>query len=141
VIKAYHAILNALKARWGVQQFRLVGYSGGAQIALLLAAERKDVVGVIGVAGNLNHRAWTDFHRITPLQDSMPVSHLARNLAGVDQTYWFGEKDGIVNAQMFEAFLQEAARYAPVKRIEAAGFDHGCCWIEAWPAFWRDLAQ
>ena len=43
----------------------LVGGSGGATVAMLLAAQRKDIAGVVTLSGLLNHRAWTKCHKIS----------------------------------------------------------------------------
>ncbi|GAB2181920.1 hypothetical protein DLREEDagrD3_21430 [Denitratisoma sp. agr-D3] len=49
----------------GARRLTLVGYSGGA--AALLAARCSDVVRLVTIAGNLDHRAWTRYHHITTL--------------------------------------------------------------------------
>lgn len=50
-VDAMNSALNNLKSRYRTESFDLVGYSGGAAIALILAGERDDVGQVQTIAG------------------------------------------------------------------------------------------
>ena len=63
VIEASDQAIGVLKQRVGASRLVLVGYSGGGAVAALVAARRDDVVQLITVAGNLDHRAWTHSSR------------------------------------------------------------------------------
>lgn len=65
VIASANLALEALKKKFGAQCLVLVGYSGGGAVAALLAEQRLDVVRLITIAGNLDHRAWTSHHRVS----------------------------------------------------------------------------
>ena len=49
----------------------LIGYSGGAALALLLAHEIPNTNLVVGVAGLQNTDSWTSHHGYEPLSDSL----------------------------------------------------------------------
>ena len=51
VIQSYKTLLDIIKQRHDVRSFRVLGYSGGAYIAMRLSLERIDISEVITVAG------------------------------------------------------------------------------------------
>ena len=76
VIRASDLALDRLKTLFGAQRLVLVGYSGGAAVALLVAARRHDMGQIITVAGNLDHQAWTHYHHVQALSGSLnPVDN------------------------------------------------------------------
>jgi pimeloyl-ACP methyl ester carboxylesterase len=92
--------LDALKARYGNRDFELVGYSGGAALALLLAAQRGDVAQVQTLAGNLSPRLWVQAMQLAPLTGSLdPLDYTAR-LAHVPQRHWVAADDRVVPAEL-----------------------------------------
>ena len=141
VIAAANQAIDALKQRFGAHRLTLVGYSGGAAVALLAAAGRDDVDGVVTVAGNLDHRAWTTHHRLTPLADSLdPVDQL-ETLAKISQWHFVGGRDDNITPMLVQDFAQRfPAQQRPRVQIEPS-FDHRCCWADAWPALWRSLPE
>lgn len=72
------------------------GYSGGAALAVLVAARRDDVASINSVAGNLDPGALNTFHRVSPLNDSLDPVRFAISLAGMPQTHYVGERDTVV---------------------------------------------
>ena len=71
MIEASNQALDQLKNRYHATQLVLIGYSGGGAIALLVAAQRKDVAKIITVAGNLDTVAWTNIQQLDPLKGSL----------------------------------------------------------------------
>lgn len=67
VIEATDNAVDILKQKFAATRLTFVGYSGGAAVAALVAARRNDVGRLITVAGNLDHRAWTAYHHLSPL--------------------------------------------------------------------------
>lgn len=137
VLAASNQAIDALKARFAAQQLILVGYSGGGAIAALLAARRDDVERLITVAGNLDHRAWTRHHRVTPLTGSLNPADAPTKLQGLRQTHFAGGADRTMPAALVTAF---AARFPAAQRPVVnvlPDFDHQCCWEREWPALWR----
>ena len=137
VIDASDQSISALKTRLGAEKLILVGYSGGAAVAALVAARRSDVIRLITVAGNLDTGTWTSFHHIEPLTGSLnPADDWAR-LQNIPQLHFVGGKDTNITPEIVDAYRLS---FPPEKRPEIRilpDFDHACCWFEHWP----ELAQ
>lgn len=138
VIAATDQAVTQLKATTGAERLVLVGYSGGAAVAALLAARRDDVVRLVTVAGNLDHRAWTRHHGVSPLNASLnPADSLVR-LAGLPQQHFVGERDTVIPPALVADFVARLGPQAPASVRVVEGFDHQCCWAERWPALLAD---
>lgn len=136
VLDASDAAVTALKEQFGAERITLVGYSGGAAVAALLAAERTDVDTLITVAGILDHGAWTRHHGVSPLTGSLdPVAAIGA-LSGVRQVHFAGDRDEIAPTALVRQF---ADRFPAADRpiVHAADHDHWCCWSEDWHRLWR----
>lgn len=137
LITASDTALTRLKREAGATQLALVGYSGGGAVASLLAARRSDVIRLVTVAGNLDHRAWTTLHRIDPLLGALnPADDIAR-LAHIPQLHFVGGRDTVIPPRLVEGF---AARFPLARRpsvVIEPDFDHHCCWADDWPRLAR----
>lgn len=141
VVEAGNQALDALKLRFGASRLTLVGYSGGGAIAALLAAHRHDVEALVTVAGNLDHRAWTMHHRIEPLSDSLNPANEIEPLHRVWQRHFVGGQDRVIPPALVEGFASRfPGEHRPVVE-HLPGFDHQCCWVEAWPTLWQNMAE
>lgn len=138
VIEASNQALEQLKRRFGAQRLILVGYSGGAAVAALLAARRDDVERLITVAGNLDHRAWTALEQLSPLSGSLNPTDEWRRLMRVEQLHFIGAQDQSVPQAVAEAYRAGFPSSAQPRLRVLVGFDHRCCWVEAWPALYRE---
>lgn len=139
VVAATNAAIDALKLQMGARRLTLVGYSGGGAVAALVAARRGDVELLITVAGNLNHRAWTNYHRVHPLKGSLNPADEAEALSRIRQWHWVGGRDKTIPPVLVEDFANLfAGRNKPIVQIEPE-FDHHCCWVEKWPMIWRRM--
>jgi pimeloyl-ACP methyl ester carboxylesterase len=135
-----HAV-DVVKQAADARRVVLVGYSGGAAIAALVAARRDDVVALVTVAGNLDHRAWTAHHRVRPLRTSLDPLDALPALAAIRQWHFVGGRDRVVPPMLVESFaarLRGSAR--PVVIVEP-DFDHRCCWVRDWPQLWARVAD
>lgn len=104
-IHAASEVLDTLKSQHGVQQFELVGYSGGGAVALLLAATRSDVVQVQTIAGNIDPLAWTQMKGLSPLTSSLNPVDYAERLAGIPQRHLIGMNDTVVPPEVSQAYM------------------------------------
>jgi dienelactone hydrolase len=132
VVHSTDLAVDQLKERFHAQHLQLVGYSGGGAVAALLAARRRDVVLLATVAGNLDHRAWTRLHHVSPLDGSLNPADAWRELTDVPQIHFVGGKDKIVGR---EVALSYAAHFPDGHRPEIRlieDFGHTCCWAEKW---------
>jgi hypothetical protein len=132
VVEAMNIAADALKARFGAQRLTLVGYSGGANIAALLAARRQDVVRLVTVAGNIDHAAWTHHHRVQPLQGSLNAADQGHSIRNLPQTHFVGGRDRVIPVELArnwgESFLGDRQRNLRI----LPDYDHQCCWAENW---------
>jgi hypothetical protein len=130
--------LNAAKVMMEAEQLHLIGYSGGGAMAVLLAAVRGDVKTIITVAGNLDHRLWTDHHRLTPLWDSLNPSDFACQVQRIPQIHLMGEEDEITPPFLAQAFIDRMENKSLAKVIAWPQFDHACCWVSVWAKLLAD---
>ena len=131
--------INQLKSSYGATHLQLVGYSGGGAVAALIAARRQDVVKLITVAGNLDHRIWTRVKKISPLSDSLNPVDYWMDLKGIEQVHFIGGKDRVVGSFVTDSYLNHFDSNADIKIINLPSFDHHCCWSKAWEGLYLDL--
>ena len=127
------AALDAAKVVYGVETLRLVGYSGGGALAVLLAAGRTDVVGLTTVAANLDLAAWAELHGLAlPLQWRNPVD-VAPAVAHIPQTHLAGSKDANTPPWLCRRFLSRLGDASRARCLVLDGADHHHGLAQAWP--------
>lgn len=139
VVVSLNQAIDTLKTTTDAQHLTLVGYSGGAALAMLVAVRRNDVRDIITVAGNLDHAAWTDYHHVRPLDESLnPVDQIAA-LANIRQVHLSGADDTVTPPVLTTRFVAAfpEPRQAIVRIIP--GYTHQCCWAQDWPMLWKQL--
>jgi hypothetical protein len=142
LVGAMDQALDQLKQAQGARRLVLIGYSGGAAMAALLAARRHDVVGLVTVAGVLDVQAWTRSLRLAALSGSLEPRDIAPRLSGLPQWHFIGSRDRTVPPTLLDGFLQAqrpltaAGSAVPSVHMEK-DFDHHCCWVQAWPELSR----
>ncbi len=141
VIDSYHTVLDEMKARYDLSSFHLVGVDGGAQIAAFLTAERKDVVSLRTISGNLNHSFVATEHGSTPLNDSLNAVNIAPRLAHVPQHHFIGGADSIITPGVYHSFRQAMGNSSCVhySLVQDAGHHRG--WVEKWPELMKILPE
>lgn len=106
----------------------LIGYSGGGTLAMLIAPRLEGEVRLITLGANLDTDAWTQHHGYTPLYGSLnPALEVSRS--DLPQVHLIGSEDKTVPPGLNQAFLHHLGQQQEV----VTGFDHACCWLEAWP--------
>lgn len=133
VIAACQAALDGLKARGHDAGFELVGYSGGAAVAALAAAGRRDVLSLRTVAGNLDHGAFAALHGVSPLSESLEPVSAAPALSKLPQVHFMGERDTVVPHGIFESWKAASGASPCVRGEVVAGNDHYTGWPGKWP--------
>jgi hypothetical protein len=96
IINLYMHALDSLKLRYNVKELWLTGYSGGAYIALVLAAYRDDIKRVDTVFGLLSPSEWTRFHNISSIEQPLELKDLLDKSRSTSFYHWCGEKDNII---------------------------------------------
>ena len=134
VLKSYMEVLDVIKSQHDGIKFNLVGYSGGATIALMLAANRSDVNSIRTIAGNLNHNQLSVLTKTTPLYQSISSNDFIFKTKNVPQIHYYGSKDEIIPSQIYLNYLNSFAKNSCVKIVEVAGFKHTS---KDWESFWE----
>lgn len=113
------------------QRIDLVGYSGGAAIAVLMAAQRKDVSNIRTVAGNLDQEFVNHSHRVDSMPESLNPIDVAFKLGRLPQVHLIGNDDRVIPAETAERFVKELPddRCAQIIKVQA---DHQHGWNEQW---------
>lgn len=132
VVFSSNQAIGKLKQYFHAKKIVLVGYSGGGAIATLVAARRTDVVELVTVAGNLDHKLWTRRHNISPLSGSLNPKDYAQNLKGVPQIHFVGMKDKIIPHYISGSFISGSRGTREIRQEKIANADHQCCWVSNW---------
>ncbi len=137
VIDAMNEALNQMVLRYPGVQLDMVGYSGGGNIAALLAERRDDVRSLRTVAGNLDVAYVNALHRVTPMPAAESAIDRASALRALPQIHYSGEADTTVPPAVARRF-QQAVGGRCVQTEVVSGMKHGSDWAAIWP---RLLAQ
>jgi len=141
VITATNQAVDELKARAHAQRINLVGYSGGAAVALLVAAQRSDVAQMIFVAGNVNPHVWVKSMGLQPLVDSLDTRKVISLVFAIPQTYLVGGRDVVLAPELTYQFIDQFPRGYRPKVIEVRENSHTCCWVDQWPVLWKKIMR
>lgn len=128
VVRDLSLAVDAAKAGAGADRVELVGYSGGGAIAVLLAARRGDVAGLVTVAGNLDHAWWTSLHGVSPLADSLNPMDFADRVRSVPQIHLAGAEDAVIPPAMAERFAERVGNPARTRVVVVEGMAHNGDW-------------
>lgn len=121
VVEAEYQVIQKITKRAPVV---LIGFSGGAQIAGLLAVTKDlNVKKVITVAGNLDHKAWTAYHHLPELSGSLNLADFKDQFFLVDQVHYAGAQDKVIPLVLTKQFVGDKA---PVHIVDKA--THGQGW-------------
>ena len=134
VVAAIGKAVDHYKTLSGAEGVRLVGYSGGAAIAALLAERRDDVTELVTVAGVLDGETWTEIRGTAPLAASLNPADRADRLTGLRQYHFVGEDDEVVPPAIARSFLSHMPSGRRPEVIIVPGQTHTCCWPDRWPA-------
>jgi len=132
IIDTYHEVFEQIKLLYNINEFKLIGYSGGGLVAALLSAQRNDIVNLMTVAANLDHIEWAAYHHVTPLTGSLNLFSFISGLDKIKQLHLWGENDSIVPVEVNQNVLKYLMKNRFVHYKIYNDFDHHCCWIEQW---------
>ncbi|WP_410952307.1 alpha/beta hydrolase [Pseudomonas sp. S1(2024)] len=122
VVEAMNAVVEQLVQRYSATSVELIGYSGGATIALLIAERRHDVSQVQSIAGNLDPTAWVRYHGFSPLAGSLdPMAEITK-LANIPQRHFSANNDRNIAPALTRGYAQDD-RLRCVQVISLSG-DH-----------------
>jgi len=112
-------------------RLELFGHSGGGTLAVLLARRVGGVARVVTLAGNLDHRAWSQIHGYSPLEGSLNPVDEGPLPEEIVQLHLVGEKDQNIPPVLV---ARAAGQLGAGKIRILTGVTHTCCWEAYWPA-------
>lgn len=114
VIQAEYEAIKAISAEHPVT---LIGFSGGAQVAGLLAVRHPDikVQKLVTIAGNLDVKSWTDHHQLAPLSLSDDLAKYQNEYAKFNQIHYVGVQDENIVPYITENFVQDKTKIRYIK--------------------------
>lgn len=122
-------------ARGASGRLRLIGFSGGGVLAMLLAQRLAIVEQVVTLGAPLDVARWSAHHGYTPLLSSLDPAVLADSQTAIPQLHLQAELDTEVPPGTTDGYFQrlqpDAAKV--VERRLLPGATHRCCWLKVWP--------
>lgn len=119
-----------------LQKINLIGYSGGAVIAAIMAAQRNDVLSLRTVAGNLDHAYVNQFHHVNLMPESLNAIDVANKIKNIPQLHFIGKNDKVIPQEVAKRFIkhqqftqQKTAQCAAIVEVDA---EHQEGWITQW---------
>ncbi len=132
VVQSYITALNGI-ATQSSGGFNLIGYSGGANIAGLVAARRSDVLSLRTVAGNIDNDAFTNLHNVSAMPGSLNMAYEAQKLAALPQMHFIGAQDENVPEAIFTSYVSKAGPSSCIHSKILPGGSHTEGWEAQWP--------
>ena len=134
VLQGYDHILARYRNRYDISGFHLVGYSGGATTAALLADRHPDVVSLRTVAGELDLDIVAENLGLDPLYASRNPAEASLALGGLPQHHFLGDEDTIVTADVLSSYVQSIGPSPCVRTTMVNNATHHKGWVSKWPS-------
>lgn len=139
IVDTFQQLLDDALRRTHSERLALVGYSGGGALATLIAERRHDVAWLVTVAADLDLAAWVRLNDIEPLSQSLDPANDAVAIQQLPQVHFVGADDRVVPPEVAQSFLRHVSPLGPARIVVVPGFDHTCCWADAWPRLLGEL--
>ncbi|MEA3273772.1 MAG: alpha/beta hydrolase [Pseudomonadota bacterium] len=136
VVNSMAAALRRFLQETHYERIRLIGYSGGGVLAMLIAERIPGVQTVVTIAANLDIDAWTDLHDYSRLSGSLNPASRQALPPNVRQLHLAGSRDERVPPGLIRKALRSQEVFT-FREIPTA--DHRCCWESVWPSVLRQL--
>jgi pimeloyl-ACP methyl ester carboxylesterase len=133
VVESMNDAVSQFAARVPRQGIELIGYSGGAAIAVLIAARRHDVISLRTVAGNLDDEFVNRLHGVSSMPDSENPIDYATRIANVPQIHFSGADDETVPPEVATRFVKATGPRC-ARAITVPDVSHDGDWARSWPA-------
>lgn len=106
----------------------LIGLSGGAQVAGLVAVTTPQfrIKKIVTIAANLDHKAWTEYHHLPPLVDSLNLADYKYRYETFPQIHYVGEDDEVIPAQLIYDFVGKD------RTVLVKGANHSRGWLSVY---------
>ena len=134
-VEVINASFEAVKKLAGDNDVVLIGFSGGAQVAGLISVAKKglNVSKLITIGGNLDHLAWTQYHKVAPLNESLSLADYRNEYLAIPQVHYVGKKDRVILPELVIEFVGNNELVYVVKNAA-----HNDGWEDVYPLIWSD---
>ncbi len=124
IVESMNRAVTSLRKKAQTDDVILIGYSGGAQIAGLVAVRNPAVKEVITIAGVLDTDDWTAYHNDPPLTGSLNLKDDKAAFDKIPQKHYVGGRDKTVPPELVERFVQDKSTVIVVpKATHNGGFE------------------
>ncbi len=134
VIKAINSGLDHLKSKSRSKEINLIGYSGGAAIAVIAASERNDVASLRTIAGNLDHEVVNRCQKVDPLNGSLNPIDFTAKVSHIPQRHFVSAGDSVIPISAAESFAEKIGDQKHESITIVKGVGHTIGWQKAWPS-------
>jgi len=131
-LETFDHALSQIKSQYGYNGFELIGFSGGATLALLLAANREDIVSIRTIAGNLSPEYLNKHHNVHPMPSSLNPVNYTKTLTVIPQMHFIGKKDNIVPYDIYEYYKSTFINKNCLSHIIINNASHNKGWKKPW---------
>lgn len=138
VIASVNQAIDKLTNSRAKPGLHIIGYSGGAAVAVLIAARRNDVISIRTIAGNLDHEEVSRQHEVTALSCSLNPIDQASRVAAIPQRHFSGNEDTVISAAIGQKFKKASGNSGCVHLQSIEGATHEDGWLERWPMLIRE---
>lgn len=132
VVKSVNQAISRFVEEAGAPGIHLIGYSGGAAVAVLVAARRNDVLSLRTVAGNLDPGKINAAHEAEPLKGSLDSADFTGKIKNIPMRHFIGTEDRIVSPSVARAFAERIGDASCQSVTEVKGATHSDGWSERW---------
>ena len=132
VIDAMNDALSQFVKQYPGVKLELIGYSGGGNIAAILAERRTDVRSLRTVAGNLDVAYVNAIHHVSAMPDAVSAIDRASALRTMPQLHFSGDADKTVTPEVAQRFQHAVGGTCSQVEI-VSNMKHGSDWAAIWP--------
>jgi len=132
VIDSYNQVLDNIKAYYNIPSFDLVGYDGGAAIAVILGSQRADIKSIRTVAGNLDPNTVANLNKKPHQDGSLNPLDFAAGIANIPQRHFIGKLDNVTPPAVYNSFAQAVSQGQCLNVSLVDNADHQSGWAEQW---------
>jgi poly(3-hydroxybutyrate) depolymerase len=132
-VDAINDVINKVNSNH--HKFSLSGYSGGGGIAVRVAARNNMVKDIITIAGNLDHRAFTEHHKVSPMNGSLNPIDYAKSINNIPQWHISGGNDKVIPPFIAERYVEKSNSVCAKQKI-FPDIDHKSGWTKVWESIY-----
>lgn len=133
-INAMNVAIDTLKSKSRAREINLIGYSGGAAIAVIIAARRSDVASLRTIAGNLDSEAVSRFHEVSSLEGSLNPIDFAGKISDIPRRHFVADNDNVIPTSATKSFVEKTGDKNGESITIVKETTHFSGWQKRWPS-------